>query len=122
MNDHDGPQDAAQQRHPEEANPVQRPIEEEKKEPEPSQTIQPASGYAMSVLSIDAPLRVKHQPIETVQQSADTNQATLQAIQQLSQQFQERIDKLEQKLEHKLEEKQREQKEELKEMRLDLHS
>ena len=50
------------------------PTKEETKEPEPSQTVEPA-GAAMS-----APPRVNQQTIESVQQSADAIQATLQAV------------------------------------------
>ena len=61
--DQDDPLGAAQQRNPEETNittPVQRPIQEEVKEPEPTK------GAVTSALSEDAPPRVIQQPIQTV--------------------------------------------------------
>ena len=51
---------------------------------EPSQTVVPTKGAAMSATSVDAPPIVIYQPIDTDQQSADVNQATLLAVQQLS--------------------------------------
>ena len=79
---------------------IQRPIDEETKKPEPPQTVRPTGGAATSAPSVDALSRVKQQPIQTVQQSADANPVTLQAIKIMLSQ----------------------QQEELKEIRLDLHS
>ena len=65
----DDPRGAAQQSPSEETNlitPVLRPIEEEKKEPEPSQTSKPAGGAAMNATSVDAAPRVNQYPISTV--------------------------------------------------------
>ena len=71
---------------------VQRPIEEETKEPEPSQTVQPTVGAATSAPSVDALPRVNQQHVETVQLSADVNQATLLAFQSiLAQQLDEKL-------------------------------
>ena len=59
-------QAAAQQSSPEEITPpVKRPTIEEMKEPEPSQTIEPAGVIAMGALYVDAPSRVNQQPIQT---------------------------------------------------------
>ena len=81
MTDQDDPYGAAQQSPPEEITPqVQRPINEETKEPEPSQIVQPDVGASMSDRSGYTPLRVKQQQNETVQQSADANQFSLQAF------------------------------------------
>ena len=57
--------------------PVKRSTIEETKQPEPSQTVEPAKGAAMSAPSVDAPPRVSQQPIASAQHSADVNQATL---------------------------------------------
>ena len=104
-------------------NAAQRPIEEEKKQPETPQTVQPTGGAATSAPSIDAHPRVNQQPIVTVQQLADVNQATLQAFQSiLAQQLEEKLETKLREQREMLEVKQREQKDELKEIRLDLHS
>ena len=59
MTDQDDPKGAAQQRPSEEIKtPVQRPIEEETKVPEPPQTVVPAGGAARSAFSVDAPPKV----------------------------------------------------------------
>ena len=59
MIDQDGLYGAAQQSPPEEiTTPVQKPIEDKSKEHEPSQTIEPAGGAAMSAHSVDALPRV----------------------------------------------------------------
>ena len=54
--------------------PIQRPIEEQTKEPESSQIFQPTGGATMGTKPVDA--------APTAQQSTDTNQATLLAVQQ----------------------------------------
>ena len=98
--DQDDPNCAAQQSSPDEiTTPIKRPTIEEKKEPEPSQTVEPSGGAAMSAPSVDAPPRVNQQTIVSVQQSADVNQATLEAFKII----------LAQQLEEKLEAKFREQ-------------
>ena len=50
----------------------------------------------MSDPSVDARFSANQQPIESVQQSADANQATLLAVQQLSLQLKERREHQEQ--------------------------
>ena len=76
VQDDDDPHGAAQQRPTEEITATaQKPIEEEVKELEPPQTDELAVEAATS-----APPIVIQQPIETVQQMADPNQATLQAF------------------------------------------
>ena len=100
--------------------PVQRPIEEEKKQPEPSQTVELAGEAANSALSADALPRVHQQPIETVQQSSDINQATLQAFQSiLAQQLEEKLREQREQLEAKTQEQLRQQ---LKEQREQLEA
>ena len=65
---------AAQQQPPEEITVLaHRPIEEETKEPEPSQTIEPAGGATMSVPTVDASPIANQQPVKSVRQSADAN-------------------------------------------------
>ena len=71
--DQDDPKSAAQQKPLEMINAVQRPIEEEKKQPEPHQTVQSAGGANMSTPSVNAHPRVNQQPIDTAQQPADPN-------------------------------------------------
>ena len=112
------PQGAAQQ-----TSQVMKPIDEETKEPEPSQTVKPAGRSAMDFISADGLSKVKKQPIEPVQQSADLNQATLLAFQSiLAQQLREQREeqekhqeKLQKKLQKKLQEKHQEQLREQKE-------
>ena len=91
--DQDDPHGPAQQSSPDQITPlVKRPTIEETKEPEPSQTVEPAGGTAMSSPSVNAPPRVSQQPIASVQQSVDVNQATLQAFQSiLAQQLEEKL-------------------------------
>ena len=83
VTDHDDPHGAAQQSPPEDINQVQRPINEETKELEPTQTVEPVGSAAMSDPSVAAHPRVNQQPIESAQQSVDANQATLQAFQNI---------------------------------------
>ena len=58
----------------------------------------------MSIKFVDELPRVNHQPIESVQQSADANQATLLAIQLLAQQLKEIREHSDMQLETKLRE------------------
>ena len=119
---------AAQQSSPDEINTqVQRPIKEETKAPEPSQTIKPTREAIKSAPSINAPPKVNQQPIASVQQSADPNQATLLAFQsilsqqlkeqrvQLKDELREQLQEQRDQLEEQLTEKLREQRDQLEE-------
>ena len=90
--DQDDPNGAAQQSSPDLTI-------EETKEPEPSQTVEPAGGAAISAPSVDTPHIASQKPIASEQQSVDVNQATLEAFKSI----------LAQQLEEKLEAKFREQ-------------
>ena len=76
-NDQDDSLGAAQQASPEEKNLIntsnQRPIEEETKELQPYETVEPAEEAAIRATSVNSFPRVKQQPIESFQQSADPN-------------------------------------------------
>ena len=83
------------------------------KEYEPSQLVEPAGGAAMGTPSVNAPPKVNQQPIQSAQQSADPNQATLQAFQSiLAQQLEKQEARLREKLEEKFEAKLKDQLEE----------
>ena len=56
--DHDDPLGPAQQSPTEGTTPAQKVIKEEIKAPEPSQTVEPAGGAAVSAPSVDTPSRV----------------------------------------------------------------
>ena len=71
-----------------------------------------AGGAATSAPSVDAPLRVEQQPIESARQSADANQATLLAISSiLDQKLTEQREQLQEQSDKQLEARLREQRE-----------
>ena len=123
MIDQDDPHGAAQQT-PETMTPkVIKLIREELKEPEPSQTIQPDRGVAVSVPTDRDPTdRVSADRDSADYVPADPNQATLQGIQQIFQQQHEQLAQQQHEQLQQLAQQQHEQlielKEELREMRL----
>ena len=52
---------------------VQKPINEDTKEPEPSQIVEPAGGSTMSTPSVEAHPKTNQQLIVSIQPSADAS-------------------------------------------------